>query len=89
MKFLSEGEIMSSSFHITISINVRGKRKYTEPVIVRYREMDSTEQLLLTNLILKYAKKKSKASRSERSDPSVKKVQRQKSIRKQKRKRRI
>jgi hypothetical protein len=89
MKVFSESEIMSSSFHIGVSVNIRGKRRYTNPVIIRYRQMSAVELELLTDLMLKYVKKKPKESRSKRSDPSIKKVQRKKSVRQQKGKRRI
>lgn len=86
MKFLSEGELKSCCFMVTVSVKSRGKRKYTDPTFIKLKDLTIEETNLLSNLLLKYGRKtktKPQASKA-RSDTSIKKIQRKGSVHKQK-----
>lgn len=56
MKFLTDGETKSTQFHISLSVAVRGRRKYTDPVIVKSKDLSKREINLFTKIIEAYGK---------------------------------
>lgn len=53
----TESELKSTKFIVSISIRVRGRRTYTNPIMISAKDLKKDELELLTNCILRESKR--------------------------------